>query len=74
MIVCLSTPHAYLRTREEGGRERLLPIYCPPATLEHVKNIVTISPNTDHVPDFWASLFTGLSENEAIRLTRQWRR
>lgn len=71
-IVCLSTPHTYLRTRTSEGRDLLLPVYCSASFRSNVDHIITITPNIDSVPDGWANLADGLSENDAIRLTRGW--
>lgn len=73
-IVCLSTPHVHIRTVDASGENRLLPVYCSVRTVENTGRIVTISPNADHVPDTWSNeTLTGLSENEAIALTTEWR-
>jgi pimeloyl-ACP methyl ester carboxylesterase len=73
-IVCLSTPHPYLRTVGQDGQNCFLPIYCSAKTCENVDHIITVSPNTDSVPGEWSNeTMTGLSENEAIRLTTGWR-
>ena len=68
MVVCLSTPHVYLRTVDTRANNLLLPVYCSPRTLRNVRSIVCIAPKTDAVPDAVTNLtLTGLAENEAIR-------
>lgn len=74
MVVCLSTPHPYLVTQAANGQTLTLPIYATPRTYENVKSIVTVVPNTDKVPEVWSNeLLTGLTENDAIQRTREWR-
>jgi pimeloyl-ACP methyl ester carboxylesterase len=74
-IVCLATPHAYLRTRGGDGLSYAIPIYCSPRTRANVRSIVCISAAGDAVPDAWSTAFlTGVRENEAIRLTAEWRK
>jgi len=73
-IICLSTPHPYLRTVATDGKECLLPIYCSLQTSRNTGRILSISPTTDSIPDTWSNeTLTGLTENEAIRLTTGWR-
>ena len=72
-VVCLSTPHVHLKTIHPQKGRQDFPVYCSPTSLKHVKHIVSIVPDTDTVTDGWANFLTGLEENEAIRLTREWR-
>jgi hypothetical protein len=72
-VVCLSTPHLHLKTIHPQKGRLTIPVYCSPTSLTHVKHIVSIVPDTDTVMDGWANIFTGMEENEAIRLTREWR-
>ena len=61
-------------TVSPDGKALCLPIYCSVRTLKNVDHIITASPNTDAVPDTWSNeTLTGLTENEAIRLTTDWR-
>lgn len=74
MLVCLGTPHAYLRTVNGDMQGLDLPIYCSPSACKRVRSIIAVSADTDAVPEFWSNeLLTGLRENEAIDLTRDWR-
>ena len=52
LVVCLSTPHLYLVMEDPEGKEVPLPIYCPPANQQQIKDIVCITPDNDRVPDF----------------------
>ena len=73
MTVCIATPSPYLNTRNHQGERLLLPIYCTLASRNNIRCIVTLSSTTDTVQDGWADLFKGLSENQALDMTRQWR-
>tara|TARA_Y100000589_G_scaffold238704_1_gene226104 strand:- start:2336 stop:4597 length:2262 start_codon:yes stop_codon:yes gene_type:complete len=68
-IVCLSTPHTYLKTQTH-----YLPVYCSPETRANVDKIVSVVVEGDIVVGFWADLFTGVSENKAIALVESWRK
>jgi pimeloyl-ACP methyl ester carboxylesterase len=73
-IVCLATPHAYLRTKCLDGRPYAVPIYCSRRSLENSQSIISIVASTDAVPSFWSSgLLIGLRESDANRLTQSWR-
>jgi len=73
-VICLSTPHLYLRTSGADGADLPLPIYCSLRSALNTDHILAISPNTDTIPDTLSNeTLTGVTENEAIRLTTGWR-
>jgi len=72
VLIALATPHMYLKVKRTDGKLLDLPIYCPPETLKNVRKIVAVSVDTDKVDNVWASIFTGMEENEAIHMTRRW--
>jgi len=71
-VICLSTPHIYLKTKDAQRKVLLVPVYCPLKTFLRVRNIVCISPDSDSIVEGWADVFTGLTENDAIGSTRDW--
>lgn len=75
-VVCLSTPNVYYVMEQTDARDRnrsyALPVYCPPATKKNVGQIVTITPQTDNVPDVHADLRKGIDGNDALHATRHW--
>ncbi len=73
-IVCLATPHVYLRVVDGEHTDLNLPIYCSPQTLRNTGRILCYCAEGDMVTDAWSNaLLTGVSEMEAIELTREWR-
>ena len=73
-VLCLSTPHVYLVMEDEKKRRVPLPVYCPPESLARIGDIITLTPSTDDVPDFWAGIADGLNDDDALRMTRSWRK
>jgi pimeloyl-ACP methyl ester carboxylesterase len=74
MLVCLATPHPYLRMKTSDDEGLDLPIYCSAETRAKTNTLISIYPSTDVTPTFWPNeLLTGLSENESIRMTQSWR-
>jgi len=71
-VVCLGTPHVHLATRAPGGEILNLPVYCSPRTVDNTKRIVSVTCDTDVVASFWATVFTGMTENTATHMTRHW--
>jgi pimeloyl-ACP methyl ester carboxylesterase len=71
MVICLSTPHLYLRMRAADGTNLSVPVYCSYLGRKNIGTIVNICPVGDSVPD-WANVETGLDENQAIPLTQTW--
>lgn len=73
-IVCLATPHVYLRTVGPQGNRYAVPIYCSQRTRQNTRAIISVVAASDAVPDVWSTeVFLGLRENKAIDLTRDWR-
>lgn len=72
MIVCLSTPHIHLETNHPTIGAMDIPVYCTPKSVNQVGKIVSIVPDSDSVVDGWAGWDTGLTDDEAIQLTRSW--
>lgn len=73
-LVCLATPHVYLRVVDGQQAELNLPVYCSPQTLRNTGRIMCYCAEGDLVADVWSNaLLTGVSESEAIDLTREWR-
>ncbi len=72
-VVCLATPHAYLRTKGINDSRFALPVYCSPQSLKNCHSIVSVVAATDAVPDVWATdIFVGMRENTAAKLTDDW--
>jgi hypothetical protein len=85
-IVCLSTPHAYLKMRSPAATAAAhgddddppqhdplrVPIYCTWDARQHARAIITLCPAGDSVPALWSSFSKGLSRDAAIPLTRCW--
>jgi len=73
-IVCLATPHVYLRVVDEEHASLNLPVYCSPQTLRNTSQILCFQAEGDKVCETWSNaLLTGASEMEAIELTHEWR-
>lgn len=72
-VVCLATPHPYLRMKTAEDRECFLPIYATTESLNKIETIISIQSEDDSV-NGWANRLPGLSENEAIELTSSWRK
>lgn len=71
-IVCLSTPHVFLRVRKDDS-EMFLPVYCSAETVRKTERIISMVVNEDRVVDFWSNQSgVGLTENDAIQLTSTW--
>ncbi len=72
MVICLSTPHVHLNTKQPG-KTLPLPVYCSPETLAKTNTIVTLVATTDNVCD-WLNLLPvkGMTEQTAKRLTSDW--
>lgn len=76
MVVCLSTPHVFLRAKDKDGKSLLLPCYCPPASRKNIQSLICLYPTTDRiVSDVSNSVpyAIGLQESDAKRITREWR-
>ena len=71
-IVCLATPHIYLRTRDSQGKKLNLPVYFSPAARKNVDWVVAAVGEGDEVPETYVNFATGVSEADAIRLTEPW--
>jgi pimeloyl-ACP methyl ester carboxylesterase len=73
-LVCLATPHVYLRVVDREHTDLNLPVYCSPQTLRNTYRILCYCAEGDRVVEDWSNaLLTGVSEMEAIELTREWR-
>jgi pimeloyl-ACP methyl ester carboxylesterase len=73
-LVCLATPHVYLRVVDGEQTDLNLPVYCSPQTLRNTDRIMCFCAKGDLVVDDWSNaLLTGVSEMEALELTREWR-
>jgi len=73
-LVCLATPHVYLRVVDGEHADLNLPVYCSPQTLRNTDRILCYCAEGDRVVEDWSNaLLTGVTEMEAIELTRQWR-
>ena len=72
-VVCLSTPHVYLVMENQQKQRVPLPVYCPPQSLARIREIITLTPSADKVPDFWAGIADGLNDDDALRMTMPWR-
>jgi len=71
IVVCLSTPNLYLVGKTLAGDVQL-PVYCTAAARNNIRRIITVCPNVDRVPDFWADVQKGITENDAIHLASGW--
>lgn len=73
-LVCLATPHVYLRVVDGQQTDLNLPVYCSPQTLRNTDRILCYCAEGDLVADDWSNaLLTGVSEPESLELTREWR-
>jgi pimeloyl-ACP methyl ester carboxylesterase len=71
-VVCLSTPHVYLVTRDTAGKALELPVYCTAESRANVKKIIATCADADNVPDVWADAVNGIDDNTAIAMTAGW--
>lgn len=75
-VICLSTPNVYYTMQQTDARDKVrsypLPVYCTPATCKNVGRIVTVTPQSDNVPDLYAELRKGIDANDALHATRHW--
>ena len=72
-VICLSTPHLYLNMLDKKDQVLSLPVFCSPETQKNVKQIVSLWPRTDKVPDIWANVRKGLNDRYAMAETKSWR-
>ena len=73
-LVCLATPHVYLRVVDGQQTNLNLPVYCSPQTLRNTDRILCYCAEGDLVANDWSNaLLTGVSEPESLELTREWR-
>ncbi len=72
-IVCLATPHALIKTKEQEDQHFQLPVYCSRRARENTQSIISVVATTDAVPDFWSSgALNGIRDNTAIDLSQEW--
>ena len=73
LIICLGTPHVYIRHATMGG-DYSLPVYVSPDGLKNTRRLITIDDSGDRVVEEWSNaLLTGITEQEAIESTSGWR-
>lgn len=73
-VVCLATPHVYLRVVDGQKKKLSLPVYCSRKSRENIDQILCYRVDGDLVSTDWSNaLLTGLSEAEALEMTRDYR-
>lgn len=73
-VVCLSTPHVFLNTKNADAKRLRLSVYCRPEARKRINRLITVTPITDPVLRVCDGLRLGLNEQTAIEWTTDWRR
>jgi len=72
-VICLSTPHIFLRVASADDEPLNIPVFCTKPARENSDMIVTIVAEGDEVSITWINLFTsGTPRDEAVRLSQSW--
>ncbi len=73
-IVCLATPHVYLLVKGSDGKPMPLSVYCTPSARKRIGRVVSVTSASDTVVKTYADFRKGISEQQAIIGTEEWRK
>lgn len=74
MVITLGTPHVHICMKRQDGTPVALPVYCTPTSRRNCGKIISIGTQSDSVPEGWAGLRKGISEQQALSATEEWQK